>query len=164
MYRHVDDGPEDYPLALNGLSDTQNPSLLESVTNFFWVQTPLSYVLPPTWTGAGQDIAAGDAWRNAPNANRSMTPPSKTPAASKPDLRPMYGPQNQTVDTRPMYGPINRPYESSVFDTAQEKIDGYLPAGYKTGDKVIPNVPNYLLYAGVGIFGIMVLRKLTKRN
>jgi len=48
---------------------------------------------------------------------------------------------------------------SSFFD----KFDSNLPEGYKLNQKLIPNLPNYMLYAVGGIFTIFTLRSLTRK-
>ncbi len=43
------------------------------------------------------------------------------------------------------------------------KIDDKLPPGYKTNEQLISGVPNFVLYAGVGVFGLLTLNAMRKK-
>ncbi len=44
------------------------------------------------------------------------------------------------------------------------KVDANLPPGLKVRDELIKNVPNFVLYGGAGIFGILILRALMRKK
>lgn len=51
----------------------------------------------------------------------------------------------------------------SKFSLSTE-VNKFLPIGYKVEDQLIHGVPNYILYAGVVVFGSLTLRKAFRKR
>lgn len=129
MYRHVDDdGPADYPLALSGLGRRLDGPGVDAAsvpgTATSWLDSLVNSAMTSPF---GVGIQSSDAWRNAPNANRNMMPPSAslaTTQASKPvltdvaldpEVKRLYGRVNDLVS----FGGISASKRIEIWNVIQ---------------------------------------------
>ncbi len=192
MYRHVDDGPADFPLAVNGMGRILDGIGADAAPQEekSWWDSAINYILAPTLSV----VQGPEAWRSAQNATRSMLPPAGVAKQVIPQVAadPRIARLWARVGDLESFGAIsatekvvvsnliqagklgdaeaivsekeNKAATRSPKSGALSVINAKLPPGFKTHEKLIQNVPNGALYAAAALGGVFLLRGMLKRK
>lgn len=72
--------------------------------------------------------------------------------------------QNRTSEANSIVTRLEDKLHGSQSNPIVDKINDVLPDGFKLGESAIGGVPNFVLYAGAGFFGALLLRSAFKKR
>lgn len=193
MYLHQDDGPTEYPLAMSGLGlpsgntaagnvRSGDPAPDQSWSQWLWdavaPTSPLLTMLPSFTT-------------TAVNPNTPAAPVQSIQAPPQAKIDPRIATLWKRVGDLDSFGLLSATEKNVISDyirngkiqQAEEivsekennagnakkrpsifsSVDQFLPIGYKIQDQLIPNVPNYVLYGGVLVLGVITAKKAMRK-
>lgn len=188
MYRHADDvdiGPLGFPIALHGMGDLgwDVRSIISKInplaTTDAMVDTAAPRATPaaavPTKTDpvAKSKVPANtfDAVKYSPNtfiaAIWSRVGDLQSFGAI--DLPTMYKVndlllQNRTSEANAIVKKLEDKLAGNQSNPIVDKINDALPDGFKLSESMIGGVPNFVVYAGAGLFGALILRSALKKR
>lgn len=168
MYVSAQDYSENYPLALNGLGD-------EPLADKSWYSQALDLAMAPV-TAIANTVAS--AFETAPSVNQTI-PHSIAKSLATNQPIPVVQPTLPIVkqDATPVASksigfqqydyPIGPQLPGFQFNRlvapVQPRPGITLPEGYGFQESIIKDVPNYVLYGGVGVALLMLVLKRKKR-